>query len=643
MESGAYHSDPGLLVAEQVIIANLMALYWMIAMQLVRKVSSACYAVAAVFDMCSFCTTCFALIAHGDLAPTKLIQDKDHRSSVRSAFLLLRRLRPRTHALAFCFVAQLHPQTLPVALMSHCLVSGHMHHALQVTGTLKPKVIKVAKMSRKALASVMKDEEDENEESENEDDEKVEDENVEEVDGDGDGDGDGDDASKADSNTDQAVNGGVPAHHSDSTDHDNGPTAHATSVNVDCDGSSVPVASLQDDSHIDEDVAVTQAPITSGEEDGEGSPNEGEVSSRQEDEAPDLALPKHLLAHIERSGDIGFKLLMREVKKKLRSEAEARGLPWEVVEPLINEVRTIDGLERILASPESVLARVALKIGQAWRQSLVRKLKATMRVEAERRSLPWHVVERSIDAIGSITTLKALTNNPKSSRFWEPLEETLSLVAGVSHFDVGLWENQTPQYTVVVSQKCQGIKDSWTVLRSYADFRTLHSELLCMHGASIRETRACLPNNFRWPSSKRAEGEERRPMLDAYLKILVSSSELETSKPLRDFLGVTESESSRASEVDKPSCTVAQSCRTNRGRANGNGHAGSGSGGLGVGSDGDEGAQGGVDEGDAGEEGEGDDDGAGGEGDGERGGDDDGGESGGDGDGDGGGGEGSGE
>ena len=88
VESGAYHSDPGLLVAEQVIIANLMALYWMIAMQLVRKVSSACYAVAAVFDMCSFCTTCFALIAHGDLAPTKLIQDKDHRSSVRSASCL---------------------------------------------------------------------------------------------------------------------------------------------------------------------------------------------------------------------------------------------------------------------------------------------------------------------------------------------------------------------------------------------------------------------------------------------------------------------------------------------------------------------------------------------------------------------------
>ena len=75
-------------------------------------------------------------------------------------------------------------------------------------------------------------------------------------------------------------------------------------------------------------------------------------------------------------------------------------------------------------------------------------------------------------------------------------------------------------------------------MRGFDAFCSLHSALHARHGVALKASGATLPNKFRWPSSKRAEGEERRPMLDAYLKALVRSSELEASEPVRRFLEI---------------------------------------------------------------------------------------------------------
>ena len=69
-----------------------------------------------------------------------------------------------------------------------------------------------------------------------------------------------------------------------------------------------------------------------------------------------------------------------------------------------------------------------------------------------------------------------------------------------------------------------------------ADFCKLNGELKALHEEALEKCGARLPARFRWPSTKRAEGEERLPILDAYLKDLFESEEMAASKALGSFL-----------------------------------------------------------------------------------------------------------
>jgi len=80
---------------------------------------------------------------------------------------------------------------------------------------------------------------------------------------------------------------------------------------------------------------------------------------------------------------------------------------------------------------------------------------------------------------------------------------------------------------------------SWQVMRRFSQFTELHHELSARCSIALHDCGARLPSKFRFPSSMEAEGAERMPLLDRYLKQLASSDELRQSEQLRHFLAAT--------------------------------------------------------------------------------------------------------
>ena len=79
-------------------------------------------------------------------------------------------------------------------------------------------------------------------------------------------------------------------------------------------------------------------------------------------------------------------------------------------------------------------------------------------------------VSTAINAIESLPKLSYLMANPKSSRFWKAFEDSAPVLVRVSDFDIGLWENQSPRYSILVTLSRGKSKDGWTVMRSFEDF-----------------------------------------------------------------------------------------------------------------------------------------------------------------------------
>ena len=91
------------------------------------------------------------------------------------------------------------------------------------------------------------------------------------------------------------------------------------------------------------------------------------------------------------------------LKQKLKPVCEARGLPWEVVEPPIDELDTLQELQQALSDGEAFLDKVL----ETAVPTLVAMLKAKLQPYCEKMGLPWEVVEPPIDELDTAQELQA--------------------------------------------------------------------------------------------------------------------------------------------------------------------------------------------------------------------------------------------
>jgi len=88
----------------------------------------------------------------------------------------------------------------------------------------------------------------------------------------------------------------------------------------------------------------------------------------------------------------------------VRPMVEERGLPWEAVEGLIDDMHNKETLEAAIVDPEEFLKDATLTFTL---NVIVHKLKAKLKPLCISKGLPWPVIENQIDTLDTVEELQA--------------------------------------------------------------------------------------------------------------------------------------------------------------------------------------------------------------------------------------------
>ena len=111
---------------------------------------------------------------------------------------------------------------------------------------------------------------------------------------------------------------------------------------------------------------------------------------------------------LTKAADAALAVLIDKAKEAVRPMAEKRGLPWEAVEPLLDEVDEMAELQAVIADPTELLTKAA----DAALAVLIDKAKEKLEPICQKNSVPWGVVQQVLDEIDTVDELTAALSAP---------------------------------------------------------------------------------------------------------------------------------------------------------------------------------------------------------------------------------------
>ena len=159
----------------------------------------------------------------------------------------------------------------------------------------------------------------------------------------------------------------------------------------------------------DEEAVNEQDEEAVNEQDEEAANEQDEEAANEQDEEADEDASMLMIKQM--GEDAGLEALKAKLMTKVKPTVEARGLPWGAVEGQIEEIDSIAEVKAAINDPEAFLKRAVFALG---RDVLLEKLKKKLQPMVESRGLPWPIVEELLENIDSQEEVESMAEDPEA-------------------------------------------------------------------------------------------------------------------------------------------------------------------------------------------------------------------------------------